>query len=573
MNRKKSTANKPYSLDKINKKLSLNNKDNNNIKKEKIFEDEKRANDNENIYNKVKSAFSPKKESTCEKFNYEFSTNELISKYKYFRQFHLNSPKTMTKIKNFNLRIKNPFFPNSINSLISYQNNVNIINYNFSPVNNKAINYYNKTNLINSDKINKNITNNNKKNTRQKKNSNNPIKNDYFVSPLSPKMLKQRQKKRNEFLKEMEKEKRNDENQNNDNDKFLTININNKEIDKDIMHSSKSNEFLGKKRYKDAQRDKRNKSNEKKEKKDKKRFVLSIDLESKNSSLSGNENKYMNEDDKNNLKEKSVEKKGEKKNKRKIKSSTKLSKEKYLQKRKKLDDEFKSPIKSARKKYEKKKEKKQYFTTETINVSDNKRKEPEITEENNIINANSKNEDRKPEPTEMEYNANNNSLQKENEVDNDLNKAMNNSFSIFNEENIRYNNEIMLGNPFGKIEDNIKDKNKMQIEEKEKVSKNEEKNLEDINEIINQYKDRKFRVFERDLKDFFLRITSEEREEKLFEKMLPESIEIVKKLVEKEATEVPLGIVVPVYRNKNIEITLTIEKGGLMRKKTSLIKP
>ena len=271
---KHSTIGNSSSIDKIKNNISKNTKDNNLSQKQ------------QNIYNRVKNAFSPKKNNFNEKIkNCNFSNNEIISKYKYFRQFSLqNSPKTINKTKNFNICIKNPFFPYSINNIISNENIMNLLKNNgFSMDDNMRNIYKNIIGIINPNKKNKNMTSFNMKNINKKNNERNPNNEDYFVAPLSPKSLKKYQKLGNESEKEKEK---NNENQNNDN--FPVPDIS-KKIGKDNIYSSKSNDFLGKKRLNDS------KSNEKeKEKKGRKiRYPKSMDIDYDNTK----ENENINEDD------------------------------------------------------------------------------------------------------------------------------------------------------------------------------------------------------------------------------------------------------------------------------------
>ena len=85
-------------------------------------------------------------------------------------------------------------------------------------------------------------------------------------------------------------------------------------------------------------------------------------------------------------------------------------------------------------------------------------------------------------------------------------------------------------------------------------------------------KDEKFINFEKDLRDYLRRIISIKRQNKFFKNVLPESLEIVKKLFVKNNNITP-GIVLPIYKNDYLELSLVIENGGIIKKRVSMIKP
>lgn len=545
---KHSIAGNSSSIDKINNNFSKNNKDKNQSQK------------TQNIYNRVKNAFSPKKNNLNEKIkNYNFSTNEIISKYKYFRQFNLqNSPKTINKTKNFNICIKNPFFPYSINNIISNANIMNTLNYNGLQINNNVINYYN--NIIgninpNEKNKNKNMTNNNMKNTNKKNNERNLNKNDYFVPPLSQK-------------------EKNNENQNNDN--FPVPDVS-KKIGKDKMYPSKPNDFLGRKRLNDSQ------SNEKeKEKKGKKiKYPKSMDIDYENT----NENENINEDDIKNGKEKKTKKKERKK------SSSISSEPRYPKKRSNLKDGIKCPVKIPKKKVQKKNEKKENKRNSSpkfcepeeniINKSgpiNEGNESSEIYSDDNINEMSPKFCDAISDPEPFGPENNNYLLSKEKEIDNDLNKSINNSFSLFNEDNIRYNNQLILNNILGDIEgieSNKEGNNSMQIEENEKEKKKVENknNLEENEKNIEKYKDKQFLLFERDLDDYMEKIIDIEREKHFFKKILPDSVDFVKEFFDEDNDDIPIDIPFPLYKNERIQLNLLIESTGRVIKNISVINP
>ena len=545
---KHSIAGNSSSMDKKNNNLSKNNKDNN--LSQKI----------QNIYNRVKNAFSPKKNSLNEKIkNYNFSTNEIISKYKYFRQFNLqNSPKTINKTKNFNICIKNPFFPYSINNIISNTNTMNTLNYNGFPINNNVINYYN--NIIgnvnpNEKNKNKNMTNNNMKNAKKKNNERNLNKEDYFVPLLSQK-------------------EKNNENQNNDN--FPVPDVS-KKIGKDKMYPSKPNDFLGRKRLNDSQSDEKEK--EKKGKKIKNPKSMDIDYENTN------ENEILNEDDIKNGKEKKTKKK------ERNKSSSTSSKPRYPKKRSNLKDGIKCPVKIPKKKVQKKMEKEENKRNSSpkfcepeeniINKSgpiNEGNESSEINSDDNINEMSPKFCDVISEPELFGPENNNYLLPKEKEIDNDLNKSINNSFSLFNEDNIRYNNQLILNNILGDIEgieSNKEENSSMQVEENEKEKKKveNENNLEENEKNIEIYKDKQFLLFERDLDDYMEKIIDIEREKNFFKKILPDSVDFVKEFFDEDNDDIPIDTPFPLYKNERIQLNLLIESTGRVIKNISVINP
>ena len=101
---------------------------------------------------------------------------------------------------------------------------------------------------------------------------------------------------------------------------------------------------------------------------------------------------------------------------------------------------------------------------------------------------------------------------------------------------------------------------------------NEEKIINKESEIIQKYlKSENFIQFENDLKDYLKRIISSSREKMFFKNILPESLEFVKKLFNKDFNVIK-DIVVPIYRNDFIEISLSIEQCGKIQKKVTILK-
>ena len=100
----------------------------------------------------------------------------------------------------------------------------------------------------------------------------------------------------------------------------------------------------------------------------------------------------------------------------------------------------------------------------------------------------------------------------------------------------------------------------------------EESKYSENNQSIRNLKDEKFIDFEKDLKDYLRRIISIKRQNKFFKSVLPESLEIVKKLFVKNNNIAP-GTVLPIYKNDYLELSLAIENGGIIKKRVSMIKP
>ena len=100
----------------------------------------------------------------------------------------------------------------------------------------------------------------------------------------------------------------------------------------------------------------------------------------------------------------------------------------------------------------------------------------------------------------------------------------------------------------------------------------EEKIINKESEIIQKYlKNENFIQFENDLKDYLKRIISSTREKMFFKNILPESRGFVQKLFNKDFNVIK-DIVVPIYRNDFIEISLSIEQCGKIQKKVTILK-
>lgn len=144
-----------------------------------------------------------------------------------------------------------------------------------------------------------------------------------------------------------------------------------------------------------------------------------------------------------------------------------------------------------------------------------------------------------------------------------------NSINVFDEENINlaFNSDEITNNSLNNI-----DLNNISFAQSEEESKSTENNQSERMANIKLLKDEKFIDFEKDLKDYLRRIISAKRQKKFFKNVLPESLEIVKKLFNKNNNISP-NIVLPIYKNDFLELSLIIEKGGKIKRKLSLLKP
>ena len=138
-----------------------------------------------------------------------------------------------------------------------------------------------------------------------------------------------------------------------------------------------------------------------------------------------------------------------------------------------------------------------------------------------------------------------------------------NSLSIFDEDNINlaFNNDEVTNNSL----------NNIVFDQSEEESKKAENNQSEGVVNLELLKDEKFIQFEKDLKDYLRRIISDKRKNNFFKNVLPESLEIVKKLFIRNNNISP-DIVLPIYKNDFLELSLSIEKGGIIRRKLSILK-
>ena len=173
---------------------------------------------------------------------------------------------------------------------------------------------------------------------------------------------------------------------------------------------------------------------------------------------------------------------------------------------------------------------------------------PQINENKTIINS--------PENYFFRKKENDNFSEKTEE------NSIKSGFNKFGFENMLSNNDNMVDFSSNNIDFN--NSSFAQSDEESKYSEN--------NQSIRNLKDEKFIDFEKDLKDYLRRIISIKRQNKFFKSVLPESLEIVKKLFVKNNNIAP-GTVLPIYKNDYLELSLAIENGGIIKKRVSMIKP
>ena len=210
---------------------------------------------------------------------------------------------------------------------------------------------------------------------------------------------------------------------------------------------------------------------------------------------------------------------------------------------------------------------------ENININNNKSNENEkISKEN--LNESRKEEQnkflkkkRKMKKIKNKYkklknNNNNNSELNKNEND----KLDKNNIEIKSKSNFKSseNDSIMNNNKKTKVDKNINFENT-----KQKINYTEEKPSKNI--LIRKSNDEEYKDFKKNLNDYLLRIIGEKREKEFLDKILPESVEIMKKLFKKNNDIAPKTII-PIYRNEYLEFSLIIKNKGQIEKKILYIK-
>ena len=147
-------------------------------------------------------------------------------------------------------------------------------------------------------------------------------------------------------------------------------------------------------------------------------------------------------------------------------------------------------------------------------------------------------------------------------VNNKSNNSNNNDTNNTNTNNTNSNTNTNNNNY--NINSNNHNENK---EEESKYS--ESKPSEKI--LKRKMNDEDFINFERDLKDYLRRTISTKRQKVFFNSILPESLEVVQKLFVKN-NNLSTNIAYPIYRNDYLELSLTIEQGGKIKKKILYLK-
>ena len=83
--------------------------------------------------------------------------------------------------------------------------------------------------------------------------------------------------------------------------------------------------------------------------------------------------------------------------------------------------------------------------------------------------------------------------------------------------------------------------------------------------VSEKEEEEKFMNFEKDLKDYLRRTISANRQNEFFSNVIPESLDIVKNLFQKNSN-LQVNKLYPIYRNDKFELSLIIEPGGKIRK-------
>ena len=83
--------------------------------------------------------------------------------------------------------------------------------------------------------------------------------------------------------------------------------------------------------------------------------------------------------------------------------------------------------------------------------------------------------------------------------------------------------------------------------------------------VSEEEEEKKFMNFEKDLKDYLRRTISANRQNEFFSNVIPESLDIIKNLFQKNSN-LQVNKLYPIYRNDKCELSLIIEPGGKIRK-------
>jgi hypothetical protein len=156
---------------------------------------------------------------------------------------------------------------------------------------------------------------------------------------------------------------------------------------------------------------------------------------------------------------------------------------------------------------------------------------------------------------------------------------INNNFSIFDEKNINYSDDInsnSLNNNsnISNINEtnNTNTNNNSNSNSEHKLEDNKFTESKPSEKILKmKMKDEEFINFEKDLKDYLRRTISNKRQKIFFNNILPESLEIMQKLFVRD-NNVSTNIDFPIYRNDYLEVTLSIQQGGKIKKKITYLR-
>ena len=213
---------------------------------------------------------------------------------------------------------------------------------------------------------------------------------------------------------------------------------------------------------------------------------------------------------------------------------------------------------------------------ETLNINNNKSNEIEnISKQNyNDIIGEEKNEFLQKKRKNENINNKNQiyeQIKNNNNNNSELNKRETNKFNQNNIEikfnqnfNSYENDKIMNFTKIPKKHININLKNKRQ--QNNYTEENPSKDL-----LIRISNDKEYKEFKKELSDYLKRIIGEKREKNFLNKLLPESVEIMKKLFKKDLVILP-NTTIPIYRNDYLEYSLIIENQGKIDKKILYIK-
>ena len=190
---------------------------------------------------------------------------------------------------------------------------------------------------------------------------------------------------------------------------------------------------------------------------------------------------------------------------------------------------------------------------ETLNINNNKSNEIEnISKQNyNDIIGEEKNEFLQKKRKNENINNKNQiyeQIKNNNNNNSELNKRETNKFNQNNIEikfnqnfNSYENDKIMNFTKIPKKHININLKNKRQ--QNNYTEENPSKDL-----LIRISNDKEYKEFKKELSDYLKRIIGEKREKNFLNKLLPESVEIMKKLFKKDLVILP-NTTIPIYRN------------------------